>query len=259
MGVISVAVKTYGIDVSKHNGVIDWAKVKASGKVDFAILRSGFGRFAPNQKDIQFERNYKECKTYGIPIGVYHYSYALSVVQAEQEADFVIDIIAGKQFEYPIYFDIEEKSQQQLSKQQCTAIIKAFCTKLEKAGYWCGFYSYDSFYATDIVPGTSERYANWVASVEYRKPVSCTNYEMWQYSWKGNIPGINGDVDLNECYVDYPTLIKNAKKNGYGTIVIPSVPKYRYYIDCGTEGECKTMQSLIVSKYPAYKGKIIKI
>lgn len=256
-----MAYKAMGIDVSKHNGVIDWAKVKASGKADFAILRSGFGRSAPSQKDPQFERNYAECKKVGMPIGIYHYSYALSPEQAEWEADFVIEILKGKQFEYPIFFDIEEKTQAALNKETCTAMVKAFCAKLEAAGYWAGFYSYDAFYATDIVPGTAERYANWVASIEYRKPTSCKQYEMWQYSWKGTIPGINSEVDLNECYADYPTLIKNAGKNGYGKSVSqsPAKPQYRFLVDCGTEGECKTIQSWVTAKNPAYPGKIIKL
>lgn len=258
---MNVDVKTFGIDVSKHNGIINWQQVKASGKVDFVILRSGFGKFAPNQKDIQFERNYAECKKYGIPVGVYHYSYALSVVQAEEEAEFVIDILKGKQFEYPIYFDIEEKAQEQLSKEQCTAMVTAFCDKLEEAGYWCGFYSYDAFYATDIVPGTAERYANWVASIENRIPTSCKNYEMWQYSWKGRIPGISTNVDLNECYVDYPTIIKQAGKNGFGTVSQAiAKPQYRFTVDCGTEGECQTIQNVIVSNLgEGYKGLINKI
>ena len=256
-----MAYKAMGIDVSKHNGVIDWAKVKASGKADFAILRSGFGRSAPSQKDPQFERNYAECKRVGMPIGIYHYSYALSPEQAEWEADFVIEMLKGKQFEYPIYFDIEEKTQAALTKETCTAMVKAFCAKLEAAGYWAGFYSYDAFYATDIVPGTAERYANWVASIEYRKPTSCNQYEMWQYSWKGSVPGINSEVDLNECYVDYPTLIKNAGKNGYGKSVSqsPARPQYRFLVDCGTEGECKTIQSWVTAQNPAYPGKIIKL
>ena len=103
-----------GIDLSKHNGAVDWDKIKADG-VQFAIIRTGFGKFAPSQKDIQFERNYKEAKRVDIPIGCYHYSYALSVEQVEMEADFVLDIIKGKKFEFPIYFDIEEKTQEKLS------------------------------------------------------------------------------------------------------------------------------------------------
>ena len=251
-----MAYKTLGIDVSKHNGVIDWVKVKASGKVQFAILRSGFGKALPTQKDPQFEKNYSECKKVGIPVGVYHYSYALTTADAEAEADFVIDILKGKQFEYPIYFDIEEKSQAALSKETCTAIVKAFCTRLEKAGYWAGFYSYDAFYATDIVPGTAERYANWVASIEFRKPVSCTNYEMWQYSWKGTIPGINSNVDLNECYIDYPTLIKNAGKNGFQANSAPTIKTPEYYevtFTTKTKGEAESIQAWVLehAKYNA--------
>ena len=249
-----MAVNTLGIDVSKHNGMIDWKQVVSSGKVDFAILRSGFGKASPKQIDTQFERNYAECKLYGMPIGVYHYSYALSPEQASLEADFVLEIIEGKTFEYPIYFDIEEKAQANLSKKQCTAIVEAFCTKLEQAGYWAGFYSYDSFYATDIIPGTAEKYANWVASIEHRKPTSCTNYEMWQYSWKGEIPGIVGEVDLNRCYVDYPTFIKKAGKNGYKKKSL-----YSINVKCNTIKDVSKVQAALSKLGSEFTGEVTLI
>ena len=88
-----------GIDVSQHNGVIDWDKVKASGKVDFAILRCGFGREHASQVDEQFERNYSECKRVGLPVGVYHYSYATSALDAEKEAEFCLKLISRNIFE----------------------------------------------------------------------------------------------------------------------------------------------------------------
>ena len=97
-----------GIDVSKHNGVIDWEAVKASGKVEFAILRAGYGKLV-SQKDVQFERNYSECKRLGIPVGVYWYSYAITPAEATAEALTFLKIIDGKQFEYPVWFDIEER------------------------------------------------------------------------------------------------------------------------------------------------------
>ena len=102
---------THGIDVSKHQGVIDWRKVKA----EFAILRAGFGRYA-NQKDTQFERNYAGAKAAGIPVGAYWYSYARSAEEAREEAKACLQVLQGKQFEFPIYFDIEDCSQSYLAK-----------------------------------------------------------------------------------------------------------------------------------------------
>ena len=106
---------TKGIDISKHNGSIDWQKVRNSGSVDFAVLRSGYGRLI-SQKDQQFERNYAECKKYGIPIGTYWYSYAHSVSEIQTEARVFLEAIKGKQFEYPVYLDFEEESQFKLGK-----------------------------------------------------------------------------------------------------------------------------------------------
>ena len=97
----------FRIDVSKHNGDIDWAKVAQSG-VKFAIIRTGFGKEATNQIDPKFEANYKGCKDNGIFVGAYHYSYAKTTEEARREAEFCPKIIENKQFEFPIYFDIED-------------------------------------------------------------------------------------------------------------------------------------------------------
>lgn len=96
-----------GIDVSKHQGKIDWHRVKNSG-VDFAILRAGYGKY-DNQKDERFEENYSNAKNAGIKLGAYHYSYAKSVDDAKKEAEIFLKWISGKQFEYPVAFDVEEK------------------------------------------------------------------------------------------------------------------------------------------------------
>lgn len=219
-----MGVEYKGIDVSKHNGAINWDKIKAAG-VDFAIIRSGLGRSAPSQRDPQFERNYTESKRVGIPIGVYHYSYAQSVEAAEMEADFCIEILKGKKFEFPIYFDIEEKTQAALSMDLCGKMIVAFCSKLERAGYWAGMYSYDCFFKTNIPDDIEKRYAVWVAKVPSKnkdngstrlKPQYATAYQMHQYTWRAKINGSSAETDANICTVDYPTLIKAKGLNGYG-------------------------------------------
>lgn len=206
-----------GIDVSHHNGKLDWNKIKNDG-VQFAIIRTGFGKAIPSQKDREFDRNYTEAKRVGIPIGAYHYSYATTVEEAREEADFVLDIIRGKQFEYPIYFDIEDEVHTKLSKKACSDIVKAFCTRLEENGYWCGVYSFDAFFKSSLTQEIQKRYAIWVARVENVKPSICKTYQMWQYSWKGKVKGSSAETDMDICYVDYPSMIKKAKKNGYGSV-----------------------------------------
>lgn len=227
---------SFGIDVSKHQGVIDWKKVKADG-VEFAILRAGYGREI-SQKDMQFENNYKGCKANNIPCGVYWYSYAMSAEDAKKEAGACLEIIKGKQFEYPIYFDIEEKKQLELGKSACSEITKAFLETVENAGYWVGIYSSKSHLETYIDKSLRERYAVWAAHYGVKKTTYNGQLGMWQKSSTGRIDGINGNVDLNECYVDYPAEIKKAGRNGFKKTVVksetvtkpkPVEPKYITY------------------------------
>ena len=150
-----------GIDVSKHNGSIDWNAVKASGKVDFAILRAGYGRFA-SQKDPKFEQNYSGAKAAGIPIGAYWYSYAMSESEARQEADVFLSVIAGKQFEFPVYYDVEESKQFALGKQKISAIIRAFLEKVEAAGYFVGLYGSKSSLSAYTADDIKSRYTIWL-------------------------------------------------------------------------------------------------
>ncbi len=196
-----------GIDVSRFQGEIKWDKTN----VDFAILRAGYGREI-SQKDQYFERNYRECKRLGIPIGCYWYSYATTVEDAVKEAKTCLEAIKGKQFEYPIYFDIEEKRQINVANEVC----KAFCNEIERAGYWVGIYSYASFLNTYISKEIRNRYAIWIAHFGVDKPNYSGTYGMWQYSDEGRINGINASVDLDYCYIDYPAEIKKAGLNNFG-------------------------------------------
>ena len=200
-----------GIDVSAHQGKIDWSKVKT----DFAIIRAGYGKVI-SQKDEQFEANYSGAKAAGIPAGAYWYSYAMTPDEAREEADVFLKVLAGKQFEYPVYFDIEEQKQLVLGKEKVSEIIKAFLEKVEGAGYWVGLYMSASPLTDCVTSDIKNEYAVWVANVGVSKPSYAGAYGMWQYSWKGSISGISGDVDLDYCYVDYPAKIKERGLNGYG-------------------------------------------
>ena len=188
-----------GIDVSKWQGVIDWKKVKAAG-VQFAIIRAMYSV----TKDQQFERNYTAAKAEGIPIGVYLYSYATTEAAAKKEAAALVKILKGKKLDFPVYFDIEDKVHQKLSKSVCTAITKAFCGEMAKEGYTVGVYSYDSFFGSHLDADIQNLFPIWAANISC-KPRTCKKYQMHQYSWKGKIDGIKGDVDMNTTSVWYPS------------------------------------------------------
>ncbi len=200
-----------GIDVSEWQGRIDWNQVKT----DFVILRAGYGRLA-SQVDKCFEVNYSGCKSSGIPCGAYWFSYAVTPDEAIQEAKACIEVIRGKQFEYPIYYDVEESRILNLGQSAVSAIIRAFLGELEKAGYFAGLY----MSVDDLVVYTDERirerYALWIADYDVESPDYNGSYGMWQKSSTGRIDGIQGNVDLNEAYPDYPSIIKSKGLNGWG-------------------------------------------
>lgn len=202
-----------GIDLSYSNGKVDWNKIKAHG-IDFAIIRMGYGIDNPNQVDKQFDVNYQGAKSVGIPIGAYHYSYAYSVEEAEKEAQFALKLLRGKKFEYPIFYDIEEDGHVKLPKSLCSDIVRTFCNILEKQNYWAGVYSFDSFFFNNLEENIPLRYTAWVARTS-GEPRYCTNYALWQNSWKGSIPGSSAETDTNICYEDFETLIKQHGKNGF--------------------------------------------
>lgn len=209
-----------GIDVSKWQGRIDWQRVKASG-IEFAIIRAGYGSSA-NQKDSFFERNYLGAKTAGLHVGAYWYSYANSFREATEEAKAFQRVIAGKQFDMPVYFDMEEKDQLEAGRDFCSGLIRTFCSEMEKAGYFVGFYTSASYAKTLVSPEILSRYtfwcAKWAKSCSYQGRCG-----IWQYSSKGRVHGISGDVDLDRCYQDFPKIIVNGGFNGYGKNAAPRV------------------------------------
>lgn len=189
-----------GCDVSSHNGTINWGAVKSDG-IEFAILRVGYGMY-DYQKDKQFENYYAGATSVGIPVGVYLYSYAKSVAEAEREADCAIKWLGGRKLNLPVYFDIEDPSQQKLGRETLDAMCRAFCNKIEKAGYWAGIYS-SKYWATNVISGAElgRRYTYWVA--QYNNACTYTgDYAIWQNSSSGRVAGIKGNVDTDVMVKD---------------------------------------------------------
>lgn len=210
-----------GIDVSKWQGNIDWQKVKASG-VQFAMLRVGFGRFA-GQQDETFEQNYKAAKAAGIFVGAYHYSYAKNAAQAREEARYCLSLLKGKTFDFPICYDVEDDSQRDLSKEEISEIVTAFCETLENAGYYVSVYMNLSWLNTKLREEIFQKYDIWLA--HWAKETSFTrSYGLWQYTSDGAVEGVQGRVDLDFAYKAYPQIMKNRGLNGYKKAEKPAAP-----------------------------------
>ena len=243
-----------GIDVSKHNGSIDFAKVKAAG-YDFVIIRAGTGYNGQNCKDIKFEENYAKAKAVGLGVGAYWFGYSSTPESARKEAEWFISDVHGKMFEYPLFFDLEDDPNSnsfplKTGKANCTAIVEAFCSTVEKAGYYVGFYTSKSVAETLIEPTIRSRYALWIAQWSAK----CTYngvYGMWQYSEKGKVDGISGNVDLDYCYVDYPSAIKAKGINGFPKKAVDNTPvkktKYEVILECDTEEQARSLQLIFAN------------
>ncbi|MDD2297411.1 MAG: glycoside hydrolase family 25 protein, partial [Sphaerochaetaceae bacterium] len=186
-----------GIDVSEHNGVIDWGKVKAAG-IEFAMIRCGYGQNCVAQDDRYFERNVEEAERVGIPWGVYLYSYALTAKQAELEVEHVLRLLKGKHPQYPVAFDMEDADNYKGKNGMPTnTVLVEICDVfLSEIGnhYPVLLYASLSWLNGALNSPKLERYSKWVAQwnkeCTYKKP-----YDMWQFASDGAVAGINGRVD----------------------------------------------------------------
>lgn len=210
--------KQFGVDISKWQSNFNFTQAKKEG-VKFVILRGAY----TTSKDTSFEKHYKNAKKAGLNVGCYIYSMATSTAKAKEEANYMIkNVLKGKQFELPIYFDIEDKVQKKLSKKTNTAIVKAFCDTLEKAGYWVGIYSSKSFFTDYLNDKELQKYAHWVA--QWSKKCTYKGNDgvlgMWQFGGETNLIRTTkvsncNPVDQNYMLVDYPSKIKAKGLNGF--------------------------------------------
>ncbi len=193
-----------GIDVSKWQKEIDWDKVKNEG-VDFAIIRCGYRGSVTGSlvEDPYFEQNIKGARAAGIKVGVYFFTQAVNEVEAVEEASMVISLVRDYELQYPVFIDTEGAGgngrADSLNVEERTAVCEAFCTTVKNAGLEAGVYASRNWYNNKLTANTLESYTIWLA--EYRSvPLYQGYYQMWQYTSKGKINGINGNVDLNVSY-----------------------------------------------------------
>lgn len=191
------------IDVSEHQGNINWDQVKSTG-VEGVIIRCGYGDDIASQDDIYWKRNADECTRLGIPFGVYIYSYATSMAQAESEAQHALRCVKGYKLSYPIYLDLEHSG----TEAGAVDRAKRFGDIIEAAGYWCGIYANLSWW-NNYLPGL-DRFTKWIAQYNSQCDYTGKNKDMWQYTSGGRVAGISENVDMNECYRDLPAEIKGG-------------------------------------------------
>lgn len=232
----TVGVDTYlstpirGIDVSDHQGDINWNAVKESG-IQFAMIRCGWSTgIDTDEQDRKFVQNVKNARAAGIKVGTYLYSYAGSVAEARQEAEHCLRLIRqclitigeGKQiFEYPIVFDIEHQEGRYsipertgYNRDTMTEMVRAFCTTIEQAGYYASFYANPNWLNNYLHGATlMQRFDLWLAHWGIDSPSRPCG--IWQHTDKGRVPGIEGDVDMDYAYYDYPARIRAFHCNGY--------------------------------------------
>lgn len=187
------------IDISEWNGDINFNKVRNTG-VTCVIIRAGYGK-DPNQEDNKFQEYYRQAKSAGLNVGAYWYSYATSVDAAKAEVKNCMNTIGGKQFDLPVFLDVEEYRQAVLPRRTLTDIISAFCDGIKSYGYDVGMYSAKSMLVDSAYPDElSSKYLIWMAAPNTSYSDLPSYVDLWQYSWNGKVDGIRNDVDLNYIY-----------------------------------------------------------
>ena len=195
----------FGIDISRHNGNIDWNAVKASG-VDYVIIRCGYRGSATGVliEDENFKKNIRNATAAGLKVGIYVFSQAINEVEAVKEASLAVSLAKGYNLTYPIFIDTESSGGRadKIDVATRTAVVNAFCQTVASAGYQPGIYASKSWFETKLNMGAIGNYKIWLAQYS-AAPTYKGRYDMWQYTSKGKISGIKGNVDLNYSYLGY--------------------------------------------------------
>ena len=237
-----------GIDVSNFQGTIDWNQVKAAG-VEFAILKVGpvYGK-----PDSTFERNATECERLGIPYGVYYYSYARSVADANKEADRTLVWLGGHHPSLSVYYDLEDNyilQDPNFSKDKLAQIAQAFCNRMEAVGFKSGIYANLNWFNNYLNSPSLSGYDHWVAQYNWRCDYA-GSYSFWQYSSSGNVPGVNGRCDMNYCFNGSLLNVDDSKMHIQYEAHVSNIgwmSSKRDGSTAGTTGQSKAVEDLKVS------------
>ncbi|MDY3109127.1 MAG: GH25 family lysozyme [Lachnospiraceae bacterium] len=202
-GRLSAGSGTMGIDVSKWNGNIDWAAVRNSG-VSYVIIRCGYRGSTGGSliEDPTYRKNIKGAKAAGLQVGVYFFTQAINEVEAVEEASMVLNLISGQGVTLPVYLDVEASGGRAdgIGKDMRTRVCKAFCQTIQNSGYKAGVYANKTWFTSYINTASLTNYKIWLAQYAATPTYTATRYDMWQYSSKGSVAGISGNVDMNIRY-----------------------------------------------------------
>lgn len=201
--------KKVGADISWCQPKVDWSRVD----FDFCIIQIG-GGYKAKTKDTMYESHYSNAKQKGIPVGGYWFLQGLDEKTVLEEADLCVEFMKGKQFEYPIFLDIEKDSQYKLGKEAASNLIRKFLQRVESKGYWVGLYTNLSWLNCNVEDDIKNRYSIWLAQWDVKSPTYKGAYGMWQ-DGLATMNGFPDKIDHDYCYVDYPTQIKAKGLNGF--------------------------------------------
>lgn len=203
-----------GIDVSHWQNLIDFNKVKEAG-FDFVIIKAGGSDYG-FYTDKMFKTNYAKAKAAGLKVGAYYFvgKKFLGEYNGAADGHRFVEILKGMQFEYPVFLDVETTDRR--FKTEATDAAIAFCDVLEKAGYFVGVYASDvSGFKERLDHARLKKYSHWVARYGTKEPEQCPEWQIWQFSSKGTVPGISGAVDLDVSRIDYINIMKEKGLNGF--------------------------------------------
>ena len=237
-----------GIDASNFQGTIDWNQVKAAG-IEFAILKVGpvYGNI-----DDSFERNATECERLGIPYGVYYYSYARSLKDANKDAERTLAWLGGHHPSLPVYYDLEDNyilQDPNFSKDKLAQIAQTFCNRMEAVGFKSGIYANLNWLNNYLDSPSLSGYDRWVAQYNWRCDYA-GSYSFWQYSSSGNVPGVNGRCDMNYCFNGSFLNVDDSKMHIQYEAHVSNIgwmSSKRDGSTAGTTGQSKSVEDLKVS------------
>lgn len=202
------------IDVSRYQGLIDWAQVAAAGykgvmlktvSTNHKLSKRADGLYI----DPTFETNYRNAKAAGLDVGVYYYTYATSEAMADAELALLRQAVYGKEFSLPVCVDVEENKLKQLSTLDLTNLTAYALEQVEKMGFYAQLYTYTHYSNMELDMGRlANRWDVWLSDTTGHPPAVGYHYNAHQHSSEGRVPGISGNVDLNVTTLNYPKIIR---------------------------------------------------
>ena len=234
------------VDISEFQQGINFNKMKNDG-IKAVIIRAGYGRES-SQKDSMFESHYKNAKSENMMIGVYWYSYADSVGDAEKEAKACLECINNKSLDMPIYYDLEDNSQTKLGKAKLTEIAERFCETIKKSNYRAGVYANLNWFNNYLdYDKLKKKYSIWLAQYNSVNELNC---DIWQNSSTGRVSGYGKNIDTNIIFNE--NVFENVK------VEKPTLT-YRVYADGRWYDEVKGLSNIAGRKKQAISGVAVKV